>query len=432
MKKMIINFIYYIVYIISLILCYSTYIVKKYGYYGFKNEPTLTSIIIGIIILTIAYWYVYKQKTNTYSKFITYALFLVNFIPGIITFIFMPFNYNYLIFFILYWLLLILFINFLNKFRISNKRKRFKGNVIVIYVLLLFQILVTLFIIGKYVGINLKFSNVYELRDNFKLSKMPTILYYLFSNFKVINPILFIFFYNNKNKIGKNLSFILQVLMFLADGSKATLFSIIIAYFIAKFSKKKIVGDFLKNDKFKFYILYLLVVLNVVGFLESLVNEKAYIYNYFIRRLFFLPSLLNHYYYDFFTVNPIDKFKQSILGRLGYKSFYGRSTQNIIGEVYFNSPDMIANNGLFSDAYMNLGKLGVVIMPILISAALRFLDFCANDIKSTYLITLLITISYVFLSSSFFTVLLTHGFLSTCILLLIFLPKEKKGEKLET
>lgn len=104
--------------------------------------------------------------------------------------------------------------------------------------------------------------------------------------------------------------------------------------------------------------------------------------------------------------------------------------QNIIGKVYFNAPTMLANNGLFSDAYMNLGTLGMFVMPFLICSALRFLDYCARNINSYYLIMVLISVSYIFISSSFFTVLLTHGFLLLCLIILLIIPKDgSMGEK---
>ena len=100
--------------------------------------------------------------------------------------------------------------------------------------------------------------------------------------------------------------------------------------------------------------------------------------------------------------------------------------QNIIGAVYFNAPDMLANNGLFSDAYMNLGNVGVIILPIMICLALRFLDYSSKHIESYYLVTVLISVSYIFMSSSFFTVMMTHGYIILCLIILVIIPKDGK------
>lgn len=426
MKKLIKYLFFYIIYITFLSICYSKYLTDVYGYYGFKNLMTPSSFFASLVILIFVFFYVYKLKSNSYSKLIVYILVLINFVPSVITFCFMPISFKYLVLLVTYWGMFIFFIHLFNKIHMKTSDKIVKSNMINVYLVLLLELVVVFVVLFRYTGFNLDFNDVYVLRENYFQSNVPLILAYLFAAFKVINPLLFIYFYIKKNRFACFISLAVQILAFLSDGSKSTLFSILIAYIVVEYVKRKKTTNFLENDNLKFYLLLGLASINVIGFLEYILFDSSVLYTYFIRRLFFIPSLLNQCYFDFFSNNVFDLFRQSFLGKLGFISPYDMQIQKIISFVYFNTPNMLANNGLFSDAYMNLGPIGTIIMPFLLSFALRMLDHCAKGINPFYLITILISVSYVFLSSSFFTVLLTHGYLLLCIILSVIIPRETK------
>lgn len=414
----------YVIYIFLLYYCFDRYLTNVYGYYGFKNQRTFFSTMLCIFLLSILFFIIVKQKTENYSKLIVYILILVNFVPSVINYMFMPINNQYIILQTIYWLMMLFFINIFNKIHMKSKEVVLQNNMVGIYILILLEFCLFGIVLFKYTGFNLKFDDVYDLRENYFNARVPLIFSYLFAAFKVINPLLFIYLYNNKKRFAYIFSGVIQLMAFLADGSKSTLFSIIIAYMVVKFLKSKKEFDLFKNDNIKYYILDGLVLINLLGFIEFNVLKSANIYNYFIRRLFFVPSLLHQCYFDFFSNHPIDLFRQSFIGKLGFTSPYDNQIQKIISSVYFNTPQMLANNGLFSDAFMNLGSIGVVIMPMIICIFLRFLDYCSKGINSFYLLTIMISVSYIFISSSFFTVLLTHGFLLLCLIMKFVIPRD--------
>ena len=173
----------------------------------------------------------------------------------------------------------------------KSKEVILQNNMIGIYILILLEFCLFGIVLFKYTGFNLKFDDVYDLRENYFNAKVPLIFSYLFAAFKVINPLLFIYLYNNKKRFAYIFSGVIQLMAFLADGSKSTLFSIVIAYMVVKFLKSKKEFDLFKNDNIKYYILDGLVLINLLGFIEFNVLKSANIYNYFIRRLFFVPSL---------------------------------------------------------------------------------------------------------------------------------------------
>ena len=153
----------------------------------------------------------------------------------------------------------------------------------------------------------------------------------------------------------------------------------------------------------------------LISIIEILFTGKSYIIDVFVRRVFFIPGLLTFYYYDFFKVNPVDYFRQGIVGRLGVKSPYIFQIPQIIGDNYFLGA--YANAGLFSDAYSNLGTIGVFIMPIIITLTLKLIDLVSLDLDDRIVFAASITCVFSLLNSSYFTALITHGLLATIIIL---------------
>jgi hypothetical protein len=86
-----------------------------------------------------------------------------------------------------------------------------------------------------------------------------------------------------------------------------------------------------------------------------------------------------------------------------------------------------ANNGLFSDAYMNLGVVGVLIYPIILAVYLRILDGAANGLPDRIMPVIVIYVAFVLLGMTFTSALFTSGLLPL-IFLLYSLPR-KSSEK---
>ena len=279
-----------------------------------------------------------------------------------------------------------------------------------------------LFLSGKYTNFRLNFDllNVYSLRDEVKDLNLPLIFVYLFSSAKVVLPIISIYFYSIKRKAWAFFLIFLQFLAFSIDGSKSTLFSIVITYIIY-FAFKKI---------YMYTFTFSILGITFLSIIEPLIGGSINIITFFIRRAMFVPSLLNIYYFDFFRFNEKDFFRQGIIGRVGINSPYSESIPQIIGKQYLGSENLLANNGLFSDAYSNIGLLGIIFLPLSIIIMLKLLDGCCGGLQFKILIATIITSAYTFISSSFFTVLLTHGFLIICIVIWL-IPKNQIGDKNE-
>jgi hypothetical protein len=96
----------------------------------------------------------------------------------------------------------------------------------------------------------------------------------------------------------------------------------------------------------------------------------------------------------------------------------------MIGAEYFSfwQGDTNANNGLFSDAYLNLGTVGVFVFPFLLVLLIKIIDSVSQGINSKLLILPIVAITIALMSTTLTTALLTGGIIWLMICL-ILLPK---------
>ncbi|MZQ74566.1 MAG: hypothetical protein GT589_00210 [Peptoclostridium sp.] len=410
-------FIGMILFRITLELIYKYQVYPEWAYSGFSLEMSLTSYVLSWVLFLIFIPLITSNyKFNNPSNSIITILYLVAFIPGLILMAYKPMDDLFFILYILYWLTLTVANRIIPTIRL--KKLDYKESTLLFNSVVIVLSIVVLFISYYYTGFRLNFSifNVYELRSEAKEYYMPTLLTYLFSASRAIFPTLIV--YNlSKGRLKITLLLgVIQFLIFSVDGSKSVLFSMILAF----------VGYAFYNRNRTSWFVWGLLMVNMVSIFEKLLLNSTYVINIFIRRILFLPQLLNYFYYDFFSNNEFDFFKQSILGKFGFASKYDIRIPNLIGANYYGSS---ANNGLFSDAYYNLGLIGIIVMPFLIILALRFLDACSKDIDIRILIASIITGSLNLMSSSFFTVMLSHGFIGVCIVLYIIPRKQVELNK---
>lgn len=422
MNKTIRNVLTMTIYKLLLEYIYVIYIVPTFGYSGFLNDFSLVNyIVFWVVFFLFLPGTISLYGFNTPSNSVLLIFFLVGFIPGLVVLSWMPQPFMYNVLFVLYWLFMQIF-GRLVPVLIPPRIKSIIGDRVILLVVIFFSVFVV-FLSGKYAHFRLNFNlfNVYTLRDEVRALNMPVLFTYLFASAKVVIPIISIYFYS----IGKKMSAIMlvgiQFLAFSIDGSKSALFSIAITYFLYFILNTASLKSFTQS----------ILGISLLSILEPVFFHSINIITLFVRRLMFLPNLLSIYYFNYFSGKEKDIFRQGILGRIGLQSPYKLSIPNLIGFNYFGSETMVANNGLFADAYSNLGIIGVIILPLMIVVMLRFLDGCTSGLPIKMLIAAIVTTAYTFISSSFFTVMLTHGFIIVCIVLWLIPKKGQKNENIE-
>ena len=396
------------------------YIISTYfGYLGFSIMNSFSYYLLSwflIILFIPALKRRFRDKKNP-SSFILILLFYMSFIPFTTMVAFGFFNIYYILINFAFFSLLFIFQGLLKNVNFLN-RKKFTQNInsIFIWNISLFFLAIVIFISWRYTGFRFHFNlfEVYDLREDASTFNLPGVISYLFAASKAINPIILVYTLFKKNYSLAAIIVIIQLLSFGIDGSKSAFFMTLLSVAIYFFSKNAVLK----------LIPWLFCALSLAGLIEYYFVNSYTIVNIVIRRIMFVPNMLNYYYYDFFSASMPDYYRQSFLRLFGFQSPYER-IPNMIGRQYFNKEDMAANSGLLSDSMTNLGLIGILIIPLLLAIIFRIFDNCTQGLDKRIYIMSSVYIAYVLISSFTLPALLTHGFIAMFIVLYL-LPRENK------
>lgn len=400
--------IYIIVFRILLDYIYCSIVSPVYSYVGMTVEKSLSYYIISwIMILCYILMFFLIINIEKNGAIVLSIIFMCSAIPTTTIVAFLSHNLKFVILNILYWLFMIIFYKY-KGIKVTSGKKIIKRSPILIYIIFFFFTVVLLFICAMYTGVHISFNlyNVYEIRTAFKNSNLPVIFQYLFSACIIVFPIIIVYGLKEKKYILALIATLCQLLSFFMDGRKSTIFILIIT----------VLGYYFIYNLIVKIIPVIMMGVTIVGLIEKMFIQTDNFINLIIRRLFLVPAYLQYAYFDFFSNNVKDYFRQGIVGRLGFSSHYTKAIPNIIGSQYYISTSY-ANNGLFADAYSNFGVLGIFILPLLIVCALKLLDKACEDLTSGTCIGIIIVSAFTLLSSSFFTIMFTHGFLLGCMII---------------
>lgn len=400
-------------------IIYVNFIAVRWAFYGFTYEtPTFFSYVGSwILTLIVAVCITQLMKLRIFSSIVLQCLLIIAFLPSVVLYTYMSEASEMYSYYILYWGMLLLFF-----FIICNRAFRpvqFAVNESFLAKLSVFFFFLCVFVWSVYsrFHIQLDILDVYEQRRLAARFGMPLPLAYLFGGAQICVPFLAIWALTQKRKLIFLINVAAQLIAFFSTGSKLAFFALLVG----------IVAYYALTIKKTYYYTTIVLVgaslLNVFSIIESVFRNTYFLSDSLIRRIMFLPGLINIYYYDFFISHEYDYFRSTILRFLTSEDLYIDKIQKVIGGIYFNRPNMYTNNGLFSDAYMNLGILGMFIMPLLLVLLLRFFDICIGYSDVPMMLASAVYLIINLLSSSFFTNLFSHGFIMLA-LLFCFLRKE--------
>lgn len=165
------------------------------------------------------------------------------------------------------------------------------------------------------------------------------------------------------------LSILCILSMFSVSSEKSRLFILAVVVAIYVFYRIKCLERF--ERVFDVIILALLSLCLV----EIVLRGESIIYSLFLRREMYIPSWMNSLYYDFFSVNPNVFWTQDVfvLEEL-FSSItpYATSPLYVISAQYFNGLVPSPNTGLFAEAYMHFGFIGLIIYPVILTVLFKF------------------------------------------------------------
>tara|TARA_B110001452_G_scaffold261823_1_gene261076 strand:- start:14 stop:1168 length:1155 start_codon:yes stop_codon:yes gene_type:complete len=383
---------------------------------GFLGCFSFSRLLLSLSILLFTLCLISSIKVHEFIYFIVILYLAFAIIPSSITYTNQLISFSILIshYIILYSIFLIG-----NYIRFPAKLFSIKENNKLILVGLLGFLMMIPFIIKFLPYINLKnllLQDIYETRAIQAKINTPFYAYSYSVLSKVVIPITIVYSIVYKNfKILLFAGFSL-IFLFLCGAHKSVLLgSILLLFFYF--------GNVF--NKLSFFLILIIIIIATFSVFYIIDNESLLPLSIVVRRAFFTPSLLDKFYFDFFENNPL--YWSGSIGRNFIEYRYDKSVPHIIAEVYFNKPEMSANNGVVSDGFSNAGFLGVFINGL-------FLGFYMSLIKSLnishkfYGLYFLLLISII--SSSLPVVLLTHGGIALLIFALIFQKNTTKFDSL--
>lgn len=381
------------------------------------NNINTTISYLFLIVISFLFLILYKKGHNFVSAVVTF-LFLVSVVPTSTLIKYSNYNLKFCGLITLYWVLFFVYALIIPNIKALHSKKNSRTS---LYIVAICMSLIILYISGIYTGFRFHFTllDVYDLRDESSGFAVPTIISYVHAASNYVLPFLYAYFLLNKKYIIAFSIATVILLNFGIAGHKSVLFALILATFGVYFFTYKRVN----------YLFYFFSALPIVAFIEFKLFGTSFFASLFVYRVLFLPSILNYCYYDFFSVREFDYYRQGILGKLGLDSPYDTKIPYIIGETYFNDSDTFANNGLFSDAYLNFGTIGVVLFPMILIMFFKLIDSLSRSLDQHLMFVPVFIISIVLLSAAFTTSLLTNGLLILAMMI-FFIPKSNLINKI--
>lgn len=405
------------VYRLILDYVYLNVIIALYDYQNFSNNLTQQSYVISWLFLLLLSPLIAKTLvTLNLSSNILSLLALLSIIP---TSTLIAFNGNYrfeyILFQFLYWLL-VLAIN------LSLKPIKLKKNTSLKNLHILFTIVLSLMVFlvsWIFTGFRFHFGlmDVYDLRLDARGFKLPIIAGYLLGTADYILPIMLVYFLLKKKRLVSILLFVIIILDFGIAGSKHIIFLLALS----------IVGYFFINSHKTFkYLVWIIIFCLAFSIFEYYYFNTYFSTVFLSYRIMFIPSKLHYIYYDFFSVRELDYFRQSLLKWI-LPSPYNDNIGFLIGEYVSgitadNMTSGRANNGLFSDAYFNLGFVGIVFFPFILIIILKLLEGAVEGLSPKLLFSITISVFMSLLSLPLTVSLFSSGIL-LLIIFLHYLPR---------
>lgn len=403
-------------YRLSLDLLYSRVISPRYAYSGFfMNFHPLTYACTLLALLAFSPFIARLQEEGTPSANVVTVLNYLYFIPLTS---YCGCCWQDMAFFLAalaYWTVLLLL-----QFHIPVLVLKPPGGKSAKLVFLLFTVLCVLLVMGvsgRYTGFRFTLSlwNVYDLRNEANTYSLPGMVSYALSMTGNVLAILLIYWLQRRRYLICAVLTVIFLFLFSIAGHKSLLFFLLI-----------VLGCyFLFRPWMRRWLPVLAAPAVLLAVLEHRLARSMFLAGVIFRRTMYVPVKLSADYMAYFRDNPVTFFRNGILRRfLPFPDIYSTNIVYVIGAVN-GDPDTAANCGLLGDLFTNLPfLLGLALMPLILVICFRLLDATARSLPEKLVISSCVYFAMSFSNTSWSTVLLSHGFLITCLLLYIF-PKEE-------
>lgn len=317
------------------------------------------------------------KQNNHFNYYLNVILFLIYYIPINVAFSVNNRDYGFCILTHLFYLLLMILVS--RNTRILDNNHIDKHKIRYTYIRLFFMTISILMVVYKiYISgfsFNLGFDSnmIYENRANYVNNLNNSAVAYLFRLIVVngstfIAPLYLYLSLKNKWYLDIGLSFMCLLARYFLTYEKLIVFLPLI-----------VVLSYIGFEKIKLDIIKIVFRVATLGLIVLEIIYKIYhnstIYYLIVRRVMFLPAWLNGIYYDFFKSGIKIWFSQDVVFlETIIPDTYPQTPLQLISRYYFGGQMSSPNSGLFAEAFMHAGILGVVLFPFILYWIFRYIE----------------------------------------------------------
>lgn len=400
---------------ITLDLAYYLVISHVYGYTGLTLNPNILKIVESFALLIIVFMGMPKAGRKLSTIFI-WLMVLVSYVPMLTYFAFADEERLYIYAVTGCWLIVFLLMR-IHLPVISLPP--LKQAMTLLYSIFTCLGVIVFIMIWINFGLLLKFdlSDVYVIRSAYELANIPMAGYLFAWMATIVNPVFFALFIRKRIWFPVVMIVLLQSLLFATTGHRLYLFALPFTLVMMWIVNRK--------NTLPYMIIGLLIII-ILSMLSYMAMDNLRLSSLFTFRTLIVPAQISFYYYDFFSQHDFVFLASSRLGSLiDYP--YELSPPYLIGQVYYNDPDISANTGIYGDAYMNFGFAGMVVYSFILAIILRLIDICARG-ADPKIGAAAISVKAISLTNGALTTVFVTGGLWLAILILYLLPKEHNSK----
>lgn len=401
-----------VLYTVISLLVFSIDTADRWSYYGFISVENLFNYSLILTLVALAATFI-PLRRDARSSLLTTLLY-VFYIPSLI--IAIPSADGEHLKLLIVSFILIISLSSLNISPIRGhpiSPQTFLGACILVSACLVLALLSLGF--GR--NFNLDYSAVYEFREE-TTANMPAVLAYAYSGIsKVIFPAAAVLAVWARKWLLLSLVVAMALVTFGLTSHKSVIFitiGVAIAFIIQRRS-------YFNTPLIIAFICFMFIAsIDAIIFKEY--GEGGLISGLIVRRIFFLPPLIDQFYVDFFS-NNTNFFWSSSTITLGFLDQpYDVTAPFLIGEIYFGQSNTSANTGLIGSGAAQAGLLGVSLYAAAFGIIISLLNGLGRLIGPAAVASISLPVVVTIVNTSdFITVLLTHG-LAMLIIFLSFCP----------
>lgn len=264
---------------------------------------------------------------------------------------------------------------------------------------------------------NLDLARVYDYRRD--VGAVINIGIWAYINtwaFKVFNPLLIAWSLYRKNYFLFWVSLSLQVFFFGISSHKSVLFYPVLILALYFFIERR-------------YSLHLVVlgIIGIIGMADILFffSEQILPASLFIRRVMYVPALLNYAYYEFFSENGFVYLTTAKPFSFFFKYPYQYPPPLLVSSYLWGQTNTWANNGFLATSYMHFGFSGMILFSLIVGMLLQLIDILVRNRLPLWfgLSLVVVPLFSLFTSSDLTTALLNHGLGIAILLIWLFSAK---------